>query len=189
MKFISSGIALMIALAIFFLYTKPAYDSTQQDQTLVAQYDVALNKVAELDKVRDSLLAKNNAFDPNNLDRLQKFIPDHVDNIALILDIDGIASKYGIGLQNIDVGGSKAASGNTTDAAIHSNTSKYNSLAMKFSVQGSYDTLLAFLNDLQSSLRLVDIESINLTGSTAPTIGSTVRLYSLTIALRTYWIK
>jgi Tfp pilus assembly protein PilO len=187
MKFIYAGIAVILAGAAFFLYTKPTYDAMQANQTLVSQYDVALNKVAELDKVRDKLLQQNNSFDPANLDRLQKFVPDHVDNIALILDIDGIASRYGMALQNIDVGGSGNAA--TTDTAIHSSGSAYNSIIMKFSVQGSYDTLLAFMGDLQSSLRLVDIESFSLSPGNTQTPGSNARIYTLSLTLRTYWIK
>ncbi|MDB5188265.1 MAG: hypothetical protein JWO50_785 [Candidatus Kaiserbacteria bacterium] len=187
MKFIYAGIAVILAGVVFFMYTKPTYDAMQANQTLVNQYDVALNKVAELDKVRDKLLQQNNSFDPANLDRLQKLIPDHVDNIALILDIDGIASRYGMALQNIDVGGGTSAA--STDTAIHSSGAQYNSITMHFTVQGSYDTLLAFMGDLQSSLRLVDIQSFSLFPGTTQTPGSNTRIYALSITLRTYWIK
>ena len=79
---------LAVAGGIFFLYTQPAYDNVQVLKGRIAQYDQALDKAAELQQLKQSLLSRFNAFRPEDLDRLQKLLPDHVDNVRLILDLD-----------------------------------------------------------------------------------------------------
>ena len=68
----------------FFFYTKPTYEAVQNTSAQVDQYNAALDKAAELQQLKQSLLSRYNAFSSNDLDRLQKFLPDHVDNVRLI---------------------------------------------------------------------------------------------------------
>lgn len=187
MKYALSILFLLIAFGVFFIYTKPAYDSVQQSQEKLSTYVAALQKIGQLDQKRDDLISQNNSFDQTALDRLQKMLPDHVDNIGLILDLDGVASKYGIGLQNINIG-SVAGSSTTPAAAIQAGNSSYQPFDIGFTVQGTYDTLMSFLGSLQSSLRLVDISTLNLAPGTVND-PSGQRTYTMQLTLRTYWMK
>lgn len=175
--------------AIFFMYTKPTYDSVQSTRSEMTQYDEALQKAAELQQLKQTLLSRYNAFNPNDVDRLQKLLPDHVDNVRLILDLDNIAGRNGMALQNVVV--STPTSGQTSQTAVGSlgsSKQKYDSVTLSFSTQGSYETFLQFLTDLESSLRIVDLVSLNLTtGSSAGKTGSPS--YGFEVTIRTYWLK
>lgn len=180
-----SIVCLVAAGGIFFMYTQPTYDTVQAENRTIGQYDEALQKATELQQIKQNLLSKYNSFDPNNINRLQKMLPDHVDNVRLILDMDKLAEKHGMALQNVSVSAAPTASGQTAAGTITASKQKYDSLTIKFTAVGSYDTFRQFLSDLESSLRIVDLVSLDL----APVSDTGTRQYSYDITLRTYWLK
>jgi Tfp pilus assembly protein PilO len=188
MRTIVSLICLVAAGAVFMLYTKPSYDNVQSDNAQIAQYDQALEKATELQQLKQTLLSRYNTFNPADIDRLQKLLPDHVDNVRLILDLDSLAGKHGMALQNVAVSGAenKTTTSQTASGAIGASKQKYDSLTIKFTTQGTYDTFRSFLADLEKDLRIVDLVSLDL--SNAAGAGAN-RLYTYDITLRTYWLK
>src|SRR3989344_1202585 len=76
-KLIFSALGLTVAFCVFFMYTQPTYQMVQAKKVLISQYDEALNKAAELQQLKQSLLSRYNAFNPADLSRLQKLLPDH----------------------------------------------------------------------------------------------------------------
>lgn len=187
MKLIIAMISILGAGAIFFLYTRPAYDSAQMVSAQMVQYNAALDKATELQQLKQSLLSKYNAFDPSALDRLQKLLPDHVDNIALILDLDSIANRYGLPLQNVDVSTVGSPSSGNTVGAIGGGSQLYDSVTLHFSTQSTYATFLQFMSDLESSLRIVDLTA--LTVASAASESGKAGVYTYSITLQTYWLK
>lgn len=189
----------LLAGGIFFFYTKPTYDSVRSIGAQVDQYDAALDKASELQQLKQSLLSRYNAFNSNDLDRLRRFLPDHVDNVRLILDLDSLAGRYRLGLQNVDVSGSSGASSaksQTALGAIAASGQKYDSLTLKFTTHGTYTAFLQFITDLESSLRVVDLVSLSISSNTPGTSGPSGAKqtvgepqYTYDVTLRTYWLK
>lgn len=177
-----SLVSLIAAGAIFFMYTQPTYDTVQAQNATIGQYDQALQKATELQTIKQTLLSKYNSFNPTNIERLQKLLPDHVDNVRLILDMDNLAQKHGMAMQNVAVSAAPNQNAQTAVGTINASKQKYDSLTIKFTTVGTYDTFRQFLGDLQSSLRIVDLVALDLTPV------DTVR-YSYDITLRTYWLK
>lgn len=189
---IVSVICFLAAIGVFFFYTRPAYDTVQASNAQIAQYDLALQKATELQQLKQTLLSRYNAFDPQNIDKLQKLLPDHVDNVRLILDLDSLAGKHGMALQNVAVSSADAAStpAQSASGAVGASKQKYGSLTIKFTTQGSYASFTSFLGDLEKSLRIVDLVGLRLTNASAA--GTTIAnssAYTYDITLRTYWLK
>ncbi len=183
-------IALVIAGAIFFWYTKPTYDSTQALKDESAQYDAALAKAAELQALKQTLLQRYNSFNPTDLDRIQKLLPDHVDNIALILDLDNLAAKYQMPIENVDVSTpASSESSQTGIATIGASGQKYDSVTIRFSTHGTYDKFLIFMHDLEQALRVVDLVELDLGQDTGGKDLPGQQSYSYSLTLRTYWLK
>ncbi len=198
MRLIIAVLGMTLAGGIFFLYTKPSYDSVQATQAEISQYDAALDKASELQKLKQSLLSRYNAFNPNELNRLHKLLPDHVDNVRLILDLDNLAGQFGLSLQNVDVSSSanREAKSQTAIGVIGTSNQKYDSLTLSFRTRATYTNFLEFLGGLESSLRIVDLVSLSIEPdsagavSTGPTRGSVSEpIYNYNITLRTYWLK
>src|SRR5579863_10495616 len=119
-------IGLVAAGGIFFLYTQPAYSTVGDLQAQNAQYQEALDKAAQLQALKEKLLARDNSFNPTDLARLQTMLPDHVDNIGLILELDNLASHYGMALENVDVAAANTSAGTQPSVgAIVASPQKY----------------------------------------------------------------
>src|SRR3989344_5870484 len=183
-KLIIAGIGLIFAGSIFFAYTKPSYTNIGLLKAQIAQYDEALQKAAQLDERMKELLNKRNSFNQADIDRLQLMLPDNADNIGLILELDSLASHYGMSLENVDVTAeSSAAAAEATAGAVIGTAPKSASITLHFSTVGTYDNFRSFMRDIETSLRLVDLVSLSIHPDATAT-GS----YSYDITIKTYWL-
>ncbi|HWO07309.1 MAG TPA: type 4a pilus biogenesis protein PilO [Candidatus Paceibacterota bacterium] len=173
------------AIGLFFLYTKPAYDSVEALRMENESYDLALEKAAELQRLRQSLLSRYNAFNPADIERLHKLLPDHVDNVRLVLDLDTLASRHGVALQNVVISRPNTSTEGRSNV-IGPTQRNYESLTLQFSTTGTYEQFKTFLIDLEDSLRIVDV--VDLSIDPLSTQGGDLT-YSFDIILRTYWLK
>lgn len=193
-KILISIFTLVLAGAVFFMYTQPAYSSIQTLRGRITEYDAALNKSRELQELKRSLLARYNTFSTEQLDRLTRLLPDHVDNVRLVLDIDSLAVRYGMGLQNVTITRPEIVERATTViGSIAIDRKKYDSLLIEFSMRGTYPNFVKFIEDLEAGLRIVELESLALDPEAVKT-GDEQGLaedfiYRYTISLRTYWLK
>src|SRR3989344_2079727 len=185
-KLIIASIGLIFAGSIFFAYTKPSYANIGILKAQIAQYDEALQKAAELDERMSELLNKRNSFSQADIDRLQLMLPDHADNIALILELDSLASHYGMALANADVTADSSTAGGGEESAgdVIGNTPSYSTITLHFSTFGTYEHFRSFMRDLETSLRLVDLVSLTISPDLAIK-GS----YSYDVTIKTYWLK
>lgn len=182
MKTLLPVLFVVIAGGIFFGFIDPAYSRVKELRAEEETFDAALSRSRELQEVRDQLLSRYNTFSPTNLERLEKLVPDTVDNVRLILDLDGIAARYGTRVRNVslETGDGRAARGK--GGQIGESDARYGSLSMSFSVAGSYDDFRAFLLDLEQSLRLADVVSISFSSAASG-------IYEYQVGLKTYWLK
>ena len=192
-KTIFSLIGLAIAGGIFFMYTQQTYDATRALQAQVAEYDQALEKAAELQQLKQTLLSRYNSFNLADIDRLRKLLPDHVDNVRLILDMDNLAAEHGMAMQNVVISSpaSEGAEGEEV-VVIGGSGEEYDSVTLKFTTQGPYESFKTFLADLESSLRIVDLVSLKLSqGVDSQAIQSSIAgsSYQYEVTIRTYWLK
>jgi len=186
MKLMLPLILIIAAVGLFVVFTNPTYQGIQALSTQNAAYDDALNKSQELKSVRDQLLAKYDTFSSSDLQKLSYVLPDNVDNIRLIIDINNIASRHNLTLTNVQVG--DVAAGSTSGAAspqqalaVGGSSAPVGSVDVSFAVAADYNDFLAFLDDLEHSLRLVDVEKLSFTTSTGATT-------DYTLDIRTYWL-
>lgn len=184
-KFFTSIILFIASVGIFFGFIQPQYEKTKETRTEAVRYENAVNKSNELRGVRDELMTKKNGISVDNLARIQKMIPDTVDNIRLILDMDEIAGKYGLSIKNIKVSSAPRAE----ERAIGPDNSPYGEALISFSVSSSYSNFKNFLKDLEQSLRLVDITALSLKAGGGEKVGTGSDNYSFDISLKTYWLK
>ena len=180
---------------VFIMYVRPTYDDVRINRARVAQFDEALTKTREIQELKSSLLSRYNLFAGDNLERLQKMLPDHVDNVRLVLDMDGIASKYNIRIKNVSIqkaGEGRDETGTTVLNGGATQSRPYKSLTLQFEVLSTYDEFVLLLRDLESSLRIVDLVSLRVNpagGSSSAQDGAAAQpIYTFGVALRTYWL-
>ena len=210
---------LLASVGLFFAYVNPTYNGLADLKQQTAKLDEALNKAKELQSIRDQLLSKYNTFSSGDLERLKKLLPDHIDNVRLIIDIDDIASRYGMSVTKVAISKSESGAqknnaqagtavaealpGVPTGRASAASTGQggfslppresrgavsgsaqedLGTVDLSFSVSTSYETFLAFLRDLERSLRLVDVTKLSFNAASS-------NQYDFTITIRTYWLR
>ena len=182
MKLLLPIFFIIVSVVIFFAYIDGAYQDIRQLRAEIAGYDEALKRSKELQAIRDTLLSRYNTFSQSQLDRIEKLLPDNIDNVRLVLEIDSIAARYGMRVSSIVV-----SSGATTqaDGVVGPGTDTYNTVELSFRTAASYDDFMAFLRDLESSLRIVDVTSL---AFSAPD-GIDADGYEYSLSIITYWLK
>lgn len=172
-------ILLAAALGLFVMYTNPNFQGIKQLSAQQTAYDEALNKAQQLRAVRDQLLARRASFSDEDVNKLSHMLPDNLDNIRLIIDINNIASRHQAALSQVQLGDTKSRAGSSLSTGPSG--SAIGSVEIGFTITASYDNFLAFVEDVEHSLRVIDVTKIGFT-----TGGQDVSSYSFTI--KTYWL-
>ena|SRR3989344_5128045 len=182
MRFLTPLLILGLAAVSFFYFTTPVLKEIDGLKVDRDKYTAALANATKLDERQRQLQDIKINLDSKDLDNLQQLLPNNIDNVRLIIDINTIAKKNGLVVKNPSIageaGGEKPAG---ADQKVVAGTNK-NSVVISFSVSASYEILKRFLDDLSHSLRIVDIESVSFSGNDK-------NLYDYKISLRTYWLK
>src|SRR3989344_831018 len=195
-RFIMPFILIGISISIFFVLSNPLYNDIQELRTQVVSYDKALSNSKALENERDILTAKDNSINPDDKIKLQKLLPNNVDNIRLILEIEQIALPYGMSLKYIKYRATKdttksAKSGEATVVQVGGEVATsylkdYGVWDLEFSTTGTYNNFLNFTRDLERNLRIVDVSSIQFSSEVAS--NSTLpESYSYSFKIKTYW--
>lgn len=182
-KTLLSLLLLGAAGGLFFLFTDPQYQTIKATQISVAEYDNALNNSKELQRVRNELIAKRNTFSADDVRKAERLLPDNVDNIRLILDIDGIAARYGLRIRNVNISSPLDTRGARSDLAVGSSDDHVGSVELSFTVSAQYEDFLRLLKDLERSIRIVDVTEI------AFTTASQGDLTDYSVRIKTYWLR
>ncbi|MEJ0001962.1 MAG: hypothetical protein WDN09_02160 [bacterium] len=189
-RFLTALVLVALAIAGFFMLTKPLYGDVMALRAEAASYDAALSNAKSLEAERDKLTEKYNAMSPENLTKLGKLVPDNVDNIRLILEIGKIALPYGMILKEVKYDTPSEDPNATVDAGMPEGDASalkdYGSWSLEFTTTGNYDNFMAFLKDLQSNLRIVDISSIDFSSDNGTGAAGS---YAYHFKIRTYWLK
>lgn len=187
MNIITPLILIIISIGAFFAYIDPNYRGTNLDgdkksvqalQAEHAEYQQALSNTETIRAQREILQGKKSSFRTEDLTRLSKLLPDNVDNIQLVIDMNNIARNHNLVLKGIKLDTDVKAEGDRLGA----DNNLYGTVGLSFSVLASYNDFQNFLSDLEKSLRLVDITSLAV-------IGSETGVYDFSVSLKTYWLK
>lgn len=191
-KFVIPAILIGISAALFFGFADPIYNEISGLKTQSAAYNQALSNSKQLEMERDRLTAKYNAIDQQNIQKLEKLLPDSVDNIRLILEIEKIAALYGMSIKDVKYNSKEENNASVGQRSGGGNVSAgpYGIWNLQFSTNGTYDNFVRFLEGLEKNLRIVDVSSINFTAQDVPGLNSSIqRVYKYDITLKTYWLK
>ena len=133
----------------------------------------------ELKEIRVDLAHTLAGFPKTDLERLDHFLPRNLNTVRIILDIDGVGIRNGVRLNDMKV---SVPSQETTKVTAGQNN--YSTIDISFSFGASYVQGVQFIQDIQRSLRLLDITSL----SVKPSLNNPV-FNDFDMTLQTYWIN
>lgn len=179
MKTIIPIILIAASIGVFMLYTDSEYQKIKAIQLEIVDYDKALAKSREVLSKRQTLADKYKLFSGKDLESVKKLLPEHVDNIQLVLDINGIARNKGMNLKSIKIDEEKVSASN---AIIGADKKTYSSILVSFKVSSPYENFSDFLLELEQSLRIVDVTALSFRANDKG-------VYDYNVTIRTYWLK
>lgn len=176
-------LSLFIAIGIFFTYVNPLWNGKiAEEKAAIAQDNQALLSAEQYVQRENQLAVARDAIDPAALDRLKAFVPDSVDNIGLILDLDALAARSALSLSSIDVTESSVGTASAASALPAAATSPIGTVDLRVSAVGSYKALQAFLMGIELSERLLDVRDLTIQNSANG-------VYTYQITIRLYWLR
>lgn len=194
LRFIVPIILIAVAVGVFLVFTNPLYIDVLALRAGAASYKEALGNSKALENERDKLTQKFNSIDPAQLVKLEKMLPENVDNIRLILEIEKVALPYGMILREVKYNTEEAKERTTQtgnigpSAPAESVNPDYGTWTLQFSASTTYPNFINFIKDLERNLRIVDIASINFS-SGADLASPLSGIYRFGFEIKTYWLK
>ena len=177
MRYIVTIVLIGVSAGLFFLFIDPLYQETKVLKEQITVLNETFSNSKKIQEVRDALFTKFNAVPADDLARLEKILPRNVDNVKLILELDRIASERGLDIKKINVRDTSGEEG-----GLGPSGRGYDTLEIGLTLTGSYKAFREFLLDLEQSLRIVDVTSLNFRAA-----GFDFDQYNITI--RTYWLR
>lgn len=188
MRNIFSIIIIVASIASFVMIVQPQYKEIQELQAKSSELEEVLSNARRLQSLRDGLLEKRNELSDADMARLAKMVPENVDNVKLILELQSIANQYNLEIEAASAnkeGEGEGTEGESTDAEasfVDVDSRDYGIIALDFDISGDYFDFLAFLRDLEQNLRITDVRSLGFSGGDDGE-------YSFQLTLETYWLK
>ena len=200
-KALTPVIALIIAVALFFTYVRPTLDDIKLVQDETHEYTEALDKAGQLRARIDELRQERNSISVSNLERLEALLPDSVDEVRLLIDLDALAEAHDLSFNSITVATDESGSrteertppvaptngdpnteiDGVPSAAVSNVSDFFTSLDISFTVTGEYNDFKGFLEDLEQTLVLMEIVELDfVAASDASNKGNDVA-YNVTI--------
>lgn len=175
---------ILIALGLFFGYINPTY--TGKIAALDAEiggYENALAAAERFSNKESELLVQRESIPEDGIARIEAFLPDGVDNVQLILDLNSLASRSGLELSDFDIqaaeeGGSRPGQ----DQLSLESDGPAESLNITVSAVGSYAAFKTFLEGVEWSLRPLDLVELTIQDSQTG-------VYTYDMTFRIYWLR
>jgi len=182
MKSLTSLILIALSIGLGFLYIKPEWDKISGLQAQKAQYEDALNKAKEINKLSTSLMAAYNSIPDADKTKLEQMIPPTLDSVKLTADLSAVAATYGMSIKGVKIT-PKGPDQSRTDVAGNVIADPYKTTEVTFTVTGQYPAFVKFLKDVESDVELVDVTGLNISASsqTASNLDFNVKLNTYSV--------
>lgn len=192
----------LAAIGLYFGYVQEAWDNIQKLRAEDERFSEALDQVQELAELRDRLFSRYNSFPAGDLERLEALLPDDIDAVRFVYDLDALGRKHNVAIQEVDVKREdefdvlgkqrelfpdsvrteelSAGAGAVSDVP-------YSSVVVTFSATGAHEDFVQFLADIEASLRLLHIAAVSVDEPVGTQAQSPSNIY--TVSVRTFWLK
>lgn len=188
-------ILFVTSFVIIFSYIKPSYTNLQDIQSETKVYIDALESAKSFNTEIRNQLSDANKLTTTQLQKLDRYLPDDIDSIAVMRDIEIIAKRNRLSVEGLSAGEEISASADTSNTDyLDADTaqrgaplaSEMTSVAFSVKVSGQYDDLKLFLQDLEKNAYPLEVISLTLApGASAGAEGGSTS-YALSLQLETY---
>jgi Tfp pilus assembly protein PilO len=176
-------VTILIALGLFFGYVNPTYTGeVARLHAEIESYDHALAAANEFKKKQSELTEERAKISDADIARLERYLPDGVDNVQLILDLDALANRSGVKLSDFEIDVSDDTNSGGEPAGLPVAAETVESITLGVSASGTYASFRTFLSGVEKSLRPLDLVALDISDSETG-----VYTYNMIFAI--YWLR
>lgn len=181
-KGLFSQIALLvIGAAIVITYIRPMFDEIQNNQDQIATYQSERGKVESFNQaLADRLRIIDEVFAADR-ERLLTYMPDQVDPIAVMRDLESIAEANNVIVESISDNGSLQRDRSQRSVYTDANQSDSRNAgpyaySFGMSVTGSYEQIKAMLDRLDRNQYPLQVQLLEMTGEEGGFISASLNI-------------
>jgi len=179
-----------MAVGLYYLAINPLYTGIgmvwQPKQGIGAlraldtQYADALSQAEELYAQAETLSTEYGSIDDELKAKMKVMVPDDIDPVKLLSEVNGIANQQGVGLSDLRY----TKNGDEKDEKNMAQKGGSGYYTVAFSASTNYAKMKDLLESLETSLRLFTVTRVTLK---APTDGGSLNDFE--VELKTYYIQ
>lgn len=175
-----------VCISSYFFYIKPTFSVISQKKAKFQEYENVLNKVKEVKVKTDELSSKYSNISEDELNKLDKMIPDKFVSEYFVNDLNTLAGRYGMKISQVGINIPVPIEGALDDT---SDNGGYKTIIAKFVISGRYDQLISFLKDVETSLRIMDVTSLSAKAGNVDKAKNDEMILDYAIEIKTYSLK
>lgn len=174
---IFSLLAFLVAVFVIFVFLIPQWNVIGNQRT------DKINKQKYLDDLKAIVahideLSSIYAAAEENLEKLSLAIPSESELPNLFIQLDNIAGRNGMAIEGIKFDIAKSAENSSEGVGV---------VKINLDIKGAYPDFKKMLADIEKNVRLMDISSIDFSGTGSDTAESD--LIKFTVSLNTYYLR
>src|SRR3989338_898397 len=157
-RYIVPLLLVLLSFGIYATYVEGTYGEIQEQIKHKQELEAYLAQAANAHAALEELKTRLESFPEGAEAKLAKMVPDEIDKVRFIVDVNALANKFGFKVKSPQV---------IHESAEGGTTAKYDRHIFTFRVSAPYPIFRDFLLALESSLALRDIASIAFTAEPA----------------------
>lgn len=180
----------LISVGLYFWLIDPTYARIQELTVRDADLSEAVDSAKSFFNTLEDKRARYRAAieDPERGGRLLELLPDTIDSTRLILTVEDVGLANNVSIAEVEVdNGEDTFSSPTPDAP---GAAGIGATRLTLTAEGTYDDLFAFLQDLERSIRLIEVEQLTITPPDEGAFAiSAEPNYEFTMTIATFWFR
>ncbi len=195
LKTISAIIIAACAVLLYVFFTNGQYQALNSLQLKQVSLNEALDNAKQYKILGSDLTTKYQSIDQTQVSRLKTLVPDSVETVRLIKDMSEIIAISGMTLKKVDYNPDQLTKKVDTQAGTPVSTNPidmlpYGSYVIRFTMTGTYQNFVTFLQAVERSLRILDVTNVAFGTPPDKTDGKTPPdVYEFSVTAQTYWLK
>ncbi len=184
-KLIVPIILIITSGLVGFFEMAPLYKEVKVAKGEEQRINDALQKTKDIGDIAEKLNNKIENISISDFSKLEVILPKNIDEIRFLNMLNSIAQRQNLTLSGLNI----TSSGNEKTESMATVSENFNIVNIDFSVFAPYETFKFFLNDLEQSLALIDVDSMILSAPQYAADTEVTDSYTYSIKLSTYWIE
>lgn len=171
---------LLLSLSVGYVFVYSPWTEVSMLNETKDKYSGFVDTISQIESKKNQLESQFDQISEEDKNDINTVLPTSLDYVRLVSQIDNVAKKYGIIIDKITLSNLDSSIGDSVANAAMPRP--YRSAVLGFSFDSDYNKANSFLDELEKSMRILDIRSMKL-------IKSEKFGYSYNVQFETYWLK